>query len=282
MISCASLIFADEGTFLLIGVSGTLQDGFELRNRLDYDGEDKSTGSSRRVPAKFVGKALVRGYKAYFDVKREGWREYKAKPELPRVPNPVVIPTGCFHDANIYWLYLVAPEQVLNILAGEPRFLSITPDTGLVDLEAIETSDDVKRLAQNQIRRFGHKNTTAFALPLVTGVWFDADAFAESPIAYTKEDGTQVTSFDESLALWAGVERQDLLSEDPEHADRKALAWDKVYQKVRQTEAANFPKAIFPQTCNDQVRFGVSNDHLRLNYPLDQNDIQLIDQRVEL
>ena len=51
--------------------SGTLQDGFELRNRLDYYEYDKGPESeeivTRSVPAKLVGTALVRGYKAYLE-----------------------------------------------------------------------------------------------------------------------------------------------------------------------------------------------------------------------
>lgn len=70
----------EEPPFILVGVSGTLQDGFELRNRLDYKG----------TKARFVGKALVRGYKAYLDIKPKGWREYKSPPLPPQVPNAVV------------------------------------------------------------------------------------------------------------------------------------------------------------------------------------------------
>ena len=71
----------EEQTFALIGVSGTLQDGFELRNRLDYSACAEETRAScddddeTTIPAKFVGKALVRGYKAYLDIKPKGWRE---------------------------------------------------------------------------------------------------------------------------------------------------------------------------------------------------------------
>ena len=68
---------ADEVTFALIGVSGTLQDGFELRDRLDYHPPcaDSEPSCDDTIPAKFVGKALVRGYKAYLDIKPKGWRE---------------------------------------------------------------------------------------------------------------------------------------------------------------------------------------------------------------
>ena len=264
-----------EQTFALIGVSGTLQDGFELRDRLDYSActleSSNCDNGQTLIPAQLVGKALVRGYKSYLDIKQKGWREYKEDP--PQVPNPVVLPTGCFHDANVYWVYLVAPQQVLRILAGEPRYLSISPDTGLVDLTAPETSDIVKRLAQSQIQKLGFTNQTAFALPLVTGTWFDAQSFVESPVVFVKQDGTRVTSFDESLALWAGVDRNDLLADGD--LDRRDRAWKTVLAKAKEAEM-DATETAFPKLCHDAVRFGVSNDHLRLNYPLTEAEIQAV------
>ena len=50
--------------------SGTLQDGFELRSRLnyyEYKDPDLSDLVTRSVHAKFIGRALVRGYKAYLE-----------------------------------------------------------------------------------------------------------------------------------------------------------------------------------------------------------------------
>eukprot|EP00977_Amphora_coffeiformis_P017445 scaffold5684_cov169-Amphora_coffeaeformis.AAC.20 len=286
----------EEDSFVLVGVSGTLQDGFELRNRLDYYEYDKDPGSeefvTRSVPARLVGTALVRGYKAYLDIKPPGYREYKAEPYPPKVPNPVIIPTGCYHDANIYWLYLVKSQQVLHILAGEPRFLSITPDTGLVDLKAAETSDAVRQLALGQIQKHGFTNTDVFALPLVTGVWFDAASFVESPPAYLHEDGTRVTSYADSLALWTGVQTDDLLvvAEDDDgdgegdtNMARRSQAWDAVYDKIRTAEADTFRRTKYPTMCRDEnndevggvsTRLGVSADMLR--FPeVTQKDIVL-------
>jgi hypothetical protein len=272
LISMVLPTIAGEQTYILVGVSGTLQDGFELRDRLDYVYE--SSGNSQTVPATFVGTALVRGYKAYFDVKPKGYREYVEEPAPPRVPNPVIIPTGCYHDANIYWLYLVAPEQVLSILAGEPRFLSITPDTGMVDLTAEETSLNVRQLAFNEIQEGGYLNTTAFALPLVTGVWFDSESFVESPTIYRKEDGTRVTSYDGSLALWAGVAPEDLLADkDKDQNGQKDKAWETVFRRIRTAEADS-SLTDRPPMCYGEMRFGVSSDHLRLNYPLTKSHIQ--------
>ena len=160
---------------------------------------------------------------------------------------------------------------MLKILAGEPRFLSISPDTGLIDLTANETSAVVGRLAAQQIQaKLGDQaNQTGIAVPLVTGTWFDATSFVESPAAYVKEDGTRVTSFETSLALWAGVDPKDLLQDNDAFAERRHQAWNAVLGKVREAEKDESYKAAFPVMCHDdQVRFGVSNNHLRLNYPL--------------
>ena len=55
----------------LLAVSGTLQDGFALRKNLD--------GMKEEDKAVFIGFALVRGVKMYFDVKPEGCREHVRK-----------------------------------------------------------------------------------------------------------------------------------------------------------------------------------------------------------
>ena len=55
----------------MVGVSGGLQDGFPEHARLDY-----RSGQSDEVKAIFVGRALVRGYKAFLDVMQPGWRQY--------------------------------------------------------------------------------------------------------------------------------------------------------------------------------------------------------------
>ena len=273
LLLCSATAQDEAQTYSLVGVSGTLQEGFELRHRLDYT--DNSCHPPRNIPAILVGKALVRGYKAYLDVKPAGWREYQPTTGPPRLPNPVLLPTGCYHDANIYWVYLVAPAQVLSILAGEPRFLSITPDTGLVDLTADETSDALRRLARHEINKKGCTNKTAFALPLVTGVWFDTTSFVESPVIDTLPDGTRVTTYDASLAEWAGVHLDDLLVSDNDSTAqrRKGAAWEKVYGKIRSAEV-DTTRLDYPVMCHEGTRLGVSADHLRLNYPLTLLDIE--------
>ena len=63
--------------YLLIGVSGGLQDGFPERSKMDYEQYDALTNTTITItPAIFIGKALIRGYKAFLDVMESGYRQY--------------------------------------------------------------------------------------------------------------------------------------------------------------------------------------------------------------
>jgi len=281
-------ISSASADYLLVGVSGTLQDGFPLRDRLDY----RQSGQEL-VPAIFIGKGLVRGYKAYLDVKDAGCREYRPEPEHPTVPNAVVLATGCYEHANIYHIFAVDARQFVHILNGEPRFLSITPDTGLLELSASDPA--VQRLAAHEIQRQGKSDMLQVAIPLVTGVWFQSTYIEMPPIEIT-DDGTQITSYDGGLALWAGVLRDDLVestssnleeqcrvqlangAEDCDTNDDNSklkLAWEAVYGATRSAERAKYstdrPENI---QCQQQVRFGVSSAQARINYPLSRADLE--------
>jgi hypothetical protein len=67
LLLCPHIVKATETQYLLVGVSGGLQDGFPERNKMDYGNETKAI---------FIGKALIRGYKAYLDVMEVGYRQY--------------------------------------------------------------------------------------------------------------------------------------------------------------------------------------------------------------
>ena len=88
--------------------SGTLQCGFELRRNLDHP----------EMQAIFLGSAVVRGVKAYLDIKEPGSREYVAAPGFARV-NPANVITGERCDANLYAVYLVHEAVVTRALIGE-------------------------------------------------------------------------------------------------------------------------------------------------------------------
>jgi hypothetical protein len=170
----------------------------------------------------------------------------------------------------------------MSVLNNEPRFLSITPDTGQIDLQAEETSSTVKKLFLELIAQQGKANLKSAALPLVTAVWFQHESHVPSPILFIKEDGTEVTNFPESLAKWAGVDdagRTAVLDSncqgDTCPADAKVAEqayWDGIRAAVRKAEA-NRPteeeasKYGPPFKCKEKVRFGVDNDTARINYP---------------
>ena len=109
-----------EPQYMIIGVSGGLQDGFPERSKLNY-----VNNNVENVPAIFLGRGLVRGYKAYLDVMQPTWRQYvdpdedleedydddgdkqqhqQRQQQLPVTINSNVIASGCYHHANEYWM----------------------------------------------------------------------------------------------------------------------------------------------------------------------------------
>ena len=262
--------------YLLVGVSGGLQDGFPERPKLNYN-----HGLEDESKAIYVGKGLVKGYKAFLDVMQSGWRQYVDDPDQPLI-NSNVFPSGCAEHANEYWIYLVDSRQVMAVLNNEPRFLSITPDTGQIDLTAEETTLAVKSLFAKLIEQQGKTNKSAVALPLVTAVWFQYESHVPSPVLYVKADGTQVTNFPESLAKWAGVDDRgrtamlDSLNCVDETCPAEAKVahqayWDGIRAAVRKAEA-NRPQSeeeaasyAPPFRCKEKIRFGVDNDTARIN-----------------
>jgi hypothetical protein len=137
-----------------------------------------------------------------------GWREYTAEPDQP-VINPNVFATGCHEHANEYWVYMVDARQFMSVLNNEPRFLSITPDTGLIDLKAKETDDAVRDFMTHQIMLLDKSDLDHVAIPLVTAVWFNSESHVPSPPIRVHDDGTEIYNFPDSLALWAGVSDAD-------------------------------------------------------------------------
>jgi hypothetical protein len=276
---------SDQGQqYVIVGVSGGLQEGFPEHIRMDYrHGEDDE------VPAVFLGRALVRGYRSYLDVMEEGWRQYTAEPDQPLI-NCNVIPTGCYHHANLYWVYLVDSRQFLTILMHEPRFLSIAPDLGLVDLAAAETGPVVRHIARHEGERQGKSDSSHAAFPIVTGAWHNPTSHVPSPVVYTKPDGTEVTNFPQSLALWAGVietggecpaepsdaEAFDFLT----RADATAFFFDSIRTAIRAAEAGRKTpaegRAAGPASfdCDRKARFGASSDMARINYPFSPEEVR--------
>ena len=197
-------------SYSLIGVSGGLQEGFPAHAKLHYQDNDGSV-----VKALYLGRGLVRGYKAFLDLMEPSWREYTPETaDQPPVINSNVFASGCYEHANEYWLYLVDSRHVLSILNNEPRFLSMTPDTGMIELGAINgTSPLVRNFLTahvQQHRSASFKEITHVSIPLVTCVYFQENSHIPSPTFYTLDEGvTQVTNFPDSLAMWAKVNDND-------------------------------------------------------------------------
>ncbi len=188
----------EGGDMIMVAVSGTLEEGFPLRPNLDY------VSPTEKVPAVFLGHALIRGLRAHLDMKDPQSREYKAPPDLNPV-NPALIPSGNALDANISSIYLVDRRQAARALLNEPRFLSMVPDLAKVDIDAEETSPDLRKLLLQAIKETpGITNTKNVTFLQVISVWSSCH-FLPSPVLYTKPDGTRVTDFPNSLAKFAST-----------------------------------------------------------------------------
>jgi len=277
----------EQRSYYLIGVSGGLQDGFPAHTKLDYH-----SGQFDESKALFLGKGLVRGYKAFLDVMQEGWREYAPEPEQP-VVNSNVFASGCHEHANEYWLYFVDSRQAMLILNNEPRFLSITPDTGMIHLHQNGTDANVEQFLLLQAQLQFKSNTNQVAVPLVTAVWFNPLSHVPSPILRTLDDGTQVTNFPDSLALWAQVNDADRTAVfDDQHQclnqvceslpSQTALQaqqryWDGIRNAVRHAEL-NRPLTTVdygpPFKCQNFTRFGVDNHTARVTLPKTAIELQ--------
>ena len=207
-----------EGHYVIVAVSGTIQDGFELRKNIDYrpvsyDGNDNEEGI---VEAVFLGWAVVRGVRMYLDVKEATSREYD--PEVPHRVNPAMVLTGDANDANRYALYAVDERACLEALLGEPRMLTMTPDSVRIDLNDPLTSHEVSSLARAMMRvSFGRNDTSSVAYRtdqcavLAVVACYKLQTFVPAPPFTVREDGTRITSFQESLALFAGIDGDNIL-----------------------------------------------------------------------
>jgi hypothetical protein len=188
----------DSTDFVMVAVSGTLEEGFPLRPNLDY------VSPTERVNSVFLGHALIRGLRAHLDMKNSASREYKAPPALNPV-NPALVATGNDLDANISSIYLIDRRQAARALLNEPRFLSMVPDLAKADVLAPETDESLRALImQAVVETPGITNTSQVTFLQVISTW-NSCHFVPSPVLYTKADGTRVTDFPRSLAAFAGT-----------------------------------------------------------------------------
>jgi hypothetical protein len=186
---------------VVVAVSGTIQDGFELRSNIDWKGDDGETGGGGDCPALLLGYGLCKGAKMYFDVKDEESREYDLD-EAPHRVNPAMVLTGDARDANVYALYAVEERACLNALLGEPRVLSMTPDAARIELDDPLTSPALAKFARLSI---GDPQATSVAVLTVVAVRHLQDSFVAAPPIEIRPDGTRVTSFHGSLSKFAGL-----------------------------------------------------------------------------
>jgi hypothetical protein len=181
---------------------------------------------------------------------------------------------------------------------------------GLIDLNANETSSLVQYIANHEIKKQNKTDHSHVAFPIVTGAWYNADSHVPSPVLYTKEDGTQVTNFAESLATWVGIDIDTNIVADNEKDDddntscatiiaesesfdflepgmksevffdavRKKVRYAEVHQRSSDEKKADSPGlTIVNNNCQKgKARFCVSKDMARINYPFLSIEIESI------
>jgi hypothetical protein len=155
-------------------------------------------------------------------------------------------------------------------------------------LDADATFPAVKDFLRREIARQGKSDMMHVAVPLVTAVWFH-DSHVPSPAIRTLDDGTQVTNFPDSLAMWANVSDADRTAKasascDSETSDEKECTaeimveaeaadkryWDGIRKAIRDAEVRDEANdaAGPPFKCKKKARFGVGLDTARVNYPM--------------
>lgn len=166
-----------------------------------------------------------------------------------------------------------------------------------MDVVAEETTSVVKELFLHLIEQQGKTDKQEVALPLVTALWFQYENHVPSPPIRIKEDGTEVTNFPDSLALWAGLDNRGRTavldagcnSEQICPAEAQAAVqryWKGVNSAIRKAEA-NRPteedaKEYVPSfKCKEKVKFGVGNDTARINSPFLVAEVAHTFQQIE-
>eukprot|EP01050_Picozoa_sp_SAG11_P017341 SAG11_NODE_2490_length_3294_cov_3.906416_2_plen_183_part_00 len=118
--------------------------------------------------------------------------------------NPACIATGNAKHANIHAVFLVSQTALVHALCNLPRYLGVTADLVRADLQANETSTELRTLMEGHAVKEGKPKADGGGLLAVVAAW-KAPTFVESPVLYTKPDGTEVTNWQDSLAKWAGT-----------------------------------------------------------------------------
>jgi hypothetical protein len=70
-LGCDTIVFTYDMSCLFLLSHNNNKKGFPERFRMDY-----RSSYEDEVKAKFLGKALVRGYRSYLDVMQKNWRQY--------------------------------------------------------------------------------------------------------------------------------------------------------------------------------------------------------------
>ncbi|CAB9500825.1 expressed unknown protein [Seminavis robusta] len=290
--------------YIVIGVTGLFEEGFPSHPILHYtaapddfdDGNiktiDERNSENDNTNAIFLGRGVVRGYRAFLDITEPGWREYHVnhnpssigQQQASPMVNSHVIASGCREHAHEFSLYLVDTRQLAVILQSMPRFTSLTADTGSVDLDANGTTPLVSDFFRAFYDVSRNNNIHTVAIALMTCVHFRGKSHIPMPPVHKLDDGTMVTSFPDSLALWAQVRDGDRTAvEDTtrrcsrrqdqpcppkvwvEAMKAEQRYWNGIRETIRQAEQYRPSQELVqlygpPFRCKQKARFGVGRE----------------------
>eukprot|EP00956_Cyclotella_meneghiniana_P031311 scaffold81874_cov50-Cyclotella_meneghiniana.AAC.2 len=292
--------------YVIIAVSGTIQDGFELRKNIDYVDENTKddNGSSIIIKAIFIGWAMVRGVKMYLDVKDEVTsREYDVN--VPHRVNPALVLTGDAKDANRYAVYAVDERACLEALLGEPRMLTMTPDSVRIDLNDPLTSPEVAAITRTMMKEEEDScNTnnniyqTGQCTVLAVVACYKLKSFIPAPPYVIRNDGTRVTSFQQSLSLFAGLNDTTTTSDSsdgPSNDVPGTVRWNEAVASALEKERVRIatggkkddnsdpPGALSPKVNDDSMLlYGSSRNCFRLSRRIAASKFKGIAQRAGL
>jgi len=257
-ILCRSTDGGTKSSRVIVAVSGTIQDGFELRKNIDYTAEGEVT-----VRAVLLGYGVARGAKMYFDIKDRCCREFD--PAVPHRVNPAMVLTGDRNDANLYALYLVDERACLNALLGEPRLLTMTPDALRIDLEDPATSPEVAKFARAVVARDGKAETNQVAVLAVVSS-YRSSCFVAAPPMQTRADGTRLTSFRQSLGAFASIgQGVEPGTKGWNDGVAKALTDERNRQEALPPSASPLPSSSAPAAAPNDSLYGTNPQTTRLS-----------------
>ena len=166
----------------------------------------------------------------------------------------------------------------MNALLGEPRLLTMAPDAVRIDLTDPCTSPEVAAFARTVMRHDGVQETDTDTIAVLAVVaCYESAQFVAAPPAEVRRDGTRLTSFQSSLARFAGL---DLRGSQCEPGSREwnaavAKALDSARQQCKAQQHSPKPSRREAMSADDSL-YGTTGKIARLSRRLTASEFNSI------